>query len=322
MSEEREPLRLHTILINYKTPDMTIDSLAAFMAEMGDRSDFTVTLVDNASGDDSVSRLSAELERRGWKDRVTLVESARNGGFAYGVNAGLRALPGKQSPEFVYLLNSDAFPEPRAVDLLLDFLTEHPRVGIAGSYIHGPQGDTHVTAFRFPSMLGELEGAMRLGILTRLLGRWRVPIQPVPDRESRVDWLAGASMLIRREVFQAIGEFDEAFFLYYEETDFCRRALRAGWETWYLPRSRVMHIGSVSTGMKNVEQRMPSYWFESRAHYFRKNHGSLYLWTSDLLWVLAHSTWRLRRAIQRKPDPDNPGLLLDFVRAMFKPRRR
>jgi GT2 family glycosyltransferase len=318
MSEDGARLRLHTILINYQTPDMTIDSLASFMKEMGDRQDFAVTLVDNASGDGSVARLQAELQRQGWQDRVTLVESDRNGGFAYGVNAGLRHCEQGQPPEYVYLLNSDAFPGKGAVDRLVEFLDEHPAIGIAGSYIHGPEGEPHVTAFRFPSILGEIEAAMRLGILTRLLARWRVPIEPIPQQDLRVDWLAGASMLIRHDVFRAIGPFDDEFFLYYEETDFCRRALSEGWETWYLPGSQVMHIGSVSTGMKNVEQRMPAYWFESRAHYFRKNHGRLYLWVSDLSWVLSHATWRVRRAIQRKPDSDNPGLLGDFIRAMFR----
>ena len=318
MSAEGEHLRLHTILINYKTPDMTLDSLAAFMGEMGERKDFCVTLIDNDSQDGSCERLSSEVAQRGWSERVAVVQSGHNGGFAYGVNTGLHARRDEPPADFVYLLNSDAFPEPGSVDVLLEFLNERGDVGIAGSYIHGPEGDPHVTAFRFPSIWGELEGAMRLGIVTRLLARFQVPIHPIPEEAARVDWLAGASMLIRRAVFEDIGEFDDTFFLYYEETDFCRRALDAGWETWYLPRSQVMHIGSVSTGMKNLKQRMPNFWFDSRSHYFRKNHGSLYLGAADLLWVVAYSSWRVRRALQRKPDVDNPGLLFDFVRASFR----
>jgi GT2 family glycosyltransferase len=312
---------LQTILINYKTPLMTLDSLATLMRELEGRHDVCVTVVDNASRDGSVQLLTSAIERHGWIDRVTVVETERNGGFAYGVNFGINALPADQRPDFVFLLNSDAFPGPSSIDVLLEFLIQNPRVGIAGSYIHGPDGETHTTAFRFPSVLGELEGAMRLGPVTRLLARHRLPIQPVPTQDSRVDWLAGASMLIRAELFDEVGPFDDRFFLYYEETDFCRRALAAGWETWYVPKSRVMHIGSVSTGMKRGDERMPSYWFESRAHYFRKNHGAATLWMANAVWVLAFASWRIRRAIQRKEDTDRPRMLGDFVRAWFGLRR-
>jgi GT2 family glycosyltransferase len=163
---------------------------------------------------------------------------------------------------------------------------------------------------------------MRLGLVTRLLSRHRVPIEPVPTENTRVDWLAGASMMIRAEVFEDVGPFDETFFLYYEETDFCRRASTAGWETWYLPKSQVMHIGSVSTGMKHLDRRMPGYWFESRAHYFRKNHGTAYLWLADFLWVIAFSSFRIRCAIQGKQDDGHPGMLGDFIRALFQRGRR
>lgn len=310
-------MQLQTILINYKTPDMTLESLEAFMREMGDRPGVFVTLVDNASGDGSVEKLSQEILRRGWDDRVSLVESERNGGFAYGVNVGVKAQPPSVRPDFIYLLNSDAFPDPKAVDVLLDFLTQNPEIGIAGSFIHGSEGDPHVTAFRFPSVWSEFEGATKLGPLSRLLSRRRVSIEPMPTENTRVDWLAGASMLIRSEVFEEVGLFDDTFFLYYEETDFCRRALNAGWETWYLPQSRVTHIGSVSTGMKNLDRPMPQYWFDSRAHYFRKNHGAGYLALANLLWVIGFSTFRIRSVIQSKPDQGRPGLLRDFIRAIF-----
>ena len=90
-----------------------------------------------------------------------------------------------------------------------------------------------------------------------------------------VDWLAGASLMIRRQVLDEIGLFDERYFLYFEETDLCLRAQRAGWTSRYVKESRIMHIGSVSTGMKTWK-RMPGYWFDSRLRYFTKNHGAFY----------------------------------------------
>jgi len=121
-------------------------------------------------------------------------------------------------------------------------------------------------------------------------------------------------MMIRREVFADVGEFDETFFLYFEETDFCLRAKKAGWSTHYVRGSAVAHIGSVSTGLKDNRRRMPQYWFDSRHHYFKKNHGPMYLALSDVLFALGFAMWRVRRKIQRKPDEDPPALLADFIR--------
>jgi GT2 family glycosyltransferase len=123
-------------------------------------------------------------------------------------------------------------------------------------------------------------------------------------------------MMIRREVFEEAGLFDETFFLYFEETDFCRRARAHGYKTYYVRGSAVAHIGGASTGIKDgrTKRRMPSYWFDSRRHYFRKNHGGAYLALSDVLFTLGFSFWRLRRKLQNKPDDDPPYLLGDFIR--------
>ncbi|HET8706653.1 MAG TPA: hypothetical protein VFM46_10160, partial [Pseudomonadales bacterium] len=125
------------------------------------------------------------------------------------------------------------------------------------------------------------------------------------------------SFMMRRQMLEQIGLFDENFFLYFEETDLCKRAKQAGWSTYYIPSSRVTHIGSVSTGMKNTSKPVPSFWFQSREHYFRKNHGSAYLMLANVLWLIGFAIWRLRRIIQRKPDTDPPNLMRDFFRHNF-----
>ena len=137
------------------------------------------------------------------------------------------------------------------------------------------------------------------------------------NQQEQVDWLPGASMMVRRQVFESVGLMDDEYFLYYEETDFCLQAKRAGWSCWYVPESRVMHISGQSTGVtvKNeVPKRRPQYVFDSRRRYFIKNHGLLYAAIADAVWLLGFSLWRLRRAIQRRPDPDPPHLLGDSLR--------
>lgn len=318
--------RLLTVLLNWRTPGMTLEAAEAALREMAGLQGELV-IVDNDSGDGSFETLRAEAEARGWvgNGRVRVIQSGRNGGFGAGNNAGIRAgLSDGSVPDLVYVLNSDAFPGKGAIKRLVEALDGDPGAGLAGSYIHGPDGTPHVTAFRFPSILSEFEGAARLGPLSRFLRRHRVPME-VPEATQAVPWLAGASLLVRREVLDRIGLFDETFFLYFEETDLCRRAADAGWRTLYVRESEVTHIGSVSTGMKTWT-RIPSFWLESRWHYFAKTHGRTYAAAATLAHLAGGLLWQLRRLVQSKPQADPPHFLRDLVahdaRALFMSRPR
>jgi GT2 family glycosyltransferase len=126
--------------------------------------------------------------------------------------------------------------------------------------------------------------------------------------------------MVRRSVFEQIGLLDEGFFLYFEEVDFCRRATRAGWESWYVPASRVVHLVSQTTqvdGKFRGRKPVPEYWFASRRRYLSKHHRGLDMLCADLGWAIGFTLWRLRRRLQGKPDTDPPGLLRDFVRYNF-----
>lgn len=305
-------------LINYKTPALTLRALRAVLAELASLPGSRVCLIDNGSGDDSVPELEKALEREGLGDRVDLVASPTNRGFAGGVNLALiPALRGPSPPRFVYLLNSDALPAPGSVATLVRFLEANPSAGIAGSYIHGPDGETHDTAFRFPGIASQFEESLGLGVVSRWLDRYLVS-KPAPRETACVDWLAGASMLIRREVFDAIGVYDENFFFYYEETDFCRRAARAGFSTWYVPASRVEHIGAASSGWKDFSKPRAPYWWEGRRFYFYKNHGLVYLWAVNLAWLAGFVIGEPRRRLMGRRGPFPPRYFRDFLRHNFR----
>lgn len=311
-------MKLLTIILNYKTAAMTLEAVAAAHLAMQHIPSAHITIVDNDSQDGSAEALRLGVEKAGYGARVSVVESGRNGGFGAGNNFAMRrALASEDPPEFVYILNSDAFPEEDAIEALLRFLESHPEVGMAGSYIYGTDGVPHETAFRFPSVWSEIESGMALGVVSKMLAAYKIPIIPMPSESRQVDWLAGASLMIRRAVLEKIGLFDETFFLYFEETDLCRRALRAGWPTWYIVESRVAHVGSASTGMKKWK-RIPRYWLESRAHYFHKNHGGGYLDAANMAFALSNASFRLRRKLQGKTDPHPPGFYRDFVRFNFR----
>lgn len=290
-----------TVILNWRTAEMTLRAVnAADVAMQGIAGGIVV--VDNNSGDGSFERMSEALRDR---PRIRVVQSGRNGGFGAGNNVGIRlGLPGGVRPDYVYILNSDAFPAPDAIRLLRDYMERHPKVGLAGSYIHGPDGEPHTTCFRFPSAASEFEAAARTGPVSRVLAKRTVRMD-LPEVSGPVDWLAGASLMIREAVVRSVGTFDEAFFLYFEETDLCRRAAEGGWPTHFVRESRVEHIGSVSTGMKDW-RRVPGYWFDSRWLYFRKAGGTGRAIGVTLAYLAGAMIRQLRRAFQPSGSGGGP----------------
>jgi hypothetical protein len=309
--------RLLVVIVNYRTSRLAINCLKSLENEVRSLPGTRVVVVDNASGDDSVEVLTSAIQSNNWQDWATLLPSEHNGGYAYGNNLAIRpALQSDHPPEYFLLLNPDTQIYPNALNALVDFMDQHPEVGIGGSSFEEADGEDWPITFRFPTVLSELDSGLRLGIVSKLLSNWTI-LRRMTKEPALVDWLPGASMIIRKDVFNTIGLMDEKYFLYYEETDFCLQAKRAGWPCWYIPQSRVMHIAGQSTGVTVRNQqpkRLPQYWFDSRRRFFIKNYGLLYTALVDSVWIASFSFWRLRRLIQRKPDLDPPQMLGDYIR--------
>jgi len=285
------------VIVNYRTGRLAVDCIASLADERAALRGGRVVVVDNDSGDDSLALLRAAVGERGWSGWVDVLTLPRNGGFAYGNNAAIAHVR-KICPDFatVVLLNPDTVARGGTVARLVEHLERHPRAGIAGAAIEDGQGVRAVSAHAMPSPLGELEAAARLGVLSRLLARHVV--SPAPRAISHpCDWVSGACMAIRREVLDAVGPFDEGFFLYYEEVDFCRRAARAGWSCWFVADARVVHFEGAATGIKEARRRLPAYWFASRRRFFVKAYGVLGLLAADALWLLGRASLVARRAL-------------------------
>lgn len=308
--------RVRVIILNYRTAELTVACLHSLVAEAKSFPEFHVVVVDNNSQDRSVEIISAAIAEQGW-DWVSFMPLAQNGGYASGNNAAIRsALTLDHPPQYFHILNPDTVVQPGAIKTLVDFMEQQPEAGIAGSRLQDPDGTPQCSAFRFPNLLGEIEGGLRLGAVSKLLADWRV-VQPIPAVNAQTDWVAGASMIVRRQVVETAGLMDDAYFLYYEEVDFCLTAARAGWTCWYVPASRVVHYVGKSTGVSDTTQarkRLPTYWFDSRRRYFVKNYGSLYAVLSEVTLASSYAVWRMRRVVQRKPDLDPPHFLVDLLR--------
>lgn len=306
------------VVVNYRTPGLTRLCLRSLEPEVARHPQTHVVVVDNASGDGSVEQLRAAIDEAGWGQWAQVIASPVNGGFAAGNNLAIRAAQASGGkPRFIWLVNPDAEVRPGALATLLDFMQRHPRAGIAGGSLEAENGQPWPYAFRFPSLWSEIDDGLRLGLVSRWLER-RSIVRRMGDQPQRVDWISGANFMIRGELLDAVGLMDESYFLYFEETDYCLQAVHAGWECWYVPAARVMHIAGQSTGITQQTQapqrRRPAYWFESRRRFFLKAYGRAYALLTDLAWMVCFALWRLRRLLQRKPDHDPPGMLADFAR--------
>jgi hypothetical protein len=280
-------------------------------------------VIDNASGD--ASSISKAIETNNWHSWATVVTAEQNGGFAYGNNLGIAHAYKDRPPSYIYLLNPDAQVRPGAIQSLVRFMDLHPKAGIAGSSFENLDGSDWPMAFRFPSLKSELLHGMELNPLMRLFKRWVVP-QIMTKTAQPIDWICGASMLIRPSVLESIGGMDENYFLYYEETDFCYRARKAGFLTWYVPESRVMHIMGQSTtvtDMTNGPKRLPSYWFDSRRRYFAMTYGIGHAIAIDVVALLACSIGQIKRALRRRMPTATPHFMRDLIQhSIVWPRNR
>lgn len=305
------------VIVNYKTPQLTIDCLRSLAPEVAAVPGTRVVVADNLSPDDSVQQIAAGIAANNWGAWATLMPLPRNGGFAYGNNEAIRpALDSPIPPRYVWLLNPDTLVKPGAISQTIAFLDGHPKVGVAGTRVVNEDESVRRSAFRFHTPASELEAGLRLGVVTKLLSD-KVVAQPIPTEACEVDWVSGASMFVRSEVFKDIGLLDESYFMYFEETDFCLRARRKGWTCWYVPQPSIVHlVGQASgvTGTKKDARRRPRYWFDSRRHYFMANHGRLTVLAADVAWAAGFGASSIWRRLMFKPRTHPPLLWWDFVR--------
>ncbi len=312
-------MKLAIVIVNYKSAGMVIDCLQTLEPEVVG-TDTQVLVTDNASPDDSLAVLGAAIESEGWGSWARLMPLPENGGFAYGNNMGIReALGDSDPPEFVLLLNPDTLVRPGAIAPLLAFLEAHPEVGLVGSRLEDPDGTPQCSAFRFPTVLGEMETATQLGVVTGLVPGWLIRT-PITDLPKQTDWVAGASLMVRRSVFEQVGLLDEGYFLYYEEVDFCLRARRAGWPCWYVPESRVVHLVGQTSGVTSADRMQrprPRFWFESQRRYYLFNHGPIRVVLLDLARTLGLTLNRFVELITRRPPRQPKAMLQDTIRYGF-----
>jgi N-acetylglucosaminyl-diphospho-decaprenol L-rhamnosyltransferase len=234
--------------------------------------DLQTVVVDNASTDGSRELLAARYPA------VEVIASATNQGFAAANNLGLAAA---RAP-VALLLNSDAFVTAPVLRRACDLLRDTPLVGLVGVRLVNEDGSLQATWETFPTLATDI--GVSLGF-DRLLAR-----RPAePQRTGPADWVQGACIFVRMTAFASVGGFDETFFMYSEEVDWCRRFWARDWQVWYLGEVAVVHLGGASSRNSNLRRRRNLY--RSRLGLRRRFSGPA---ASGLLWgcMLAGLTLR------------------------------
>jgi N-acetylglucosaminyl-diphospho-decaprenol L-rhamnosyltransferase len=273
------------VIVSYESRELLTRCLSALAADEGGAASREVIVVDQASGDGTAAWLEAE------HPDVRLVALEENVGFGAGNNRGAELAQGR----WLLLLNSDAFVRPGAIDELVRFAEARPEIGAAGPRLLWPDGRLQRSCRRFPTVFRlatEFLYLRKLAPRSRILNGFYCG-EFAHDEPRRVDWVTGACVLVRRELYERLGGFDEAFFLYSEEVDLLYRAAQTGAETWYDPAAEVVHVWGGTAGRASaltLEEQA-----RSHVRYLGK-HGSQATARRARLVLLAGLRLRARRS--------------------------
>ncbi|HJW89050.1 MAG TPA: glycosyltransferase family 2 protein [Anaerolineales bacterium] len=252
-------MRLSIIVVSWNTRELLEECLSSISNHLRS-AEYEVIVVDNASTDGSVQMVKKLFPQ------VGLIENPVNLGFAVANNQALKIAAGR----FLLLLNSDAMLISDSVSEALDFMNRHPAAGACGVRLINPDGTYQGSHADFPTLRSEFLNATSLG--TRFVRPYYPSHPPGCEAElCEADWVTGAFILLRREVYEQVGGMDESFWMYSEETDWCYRVKQAGWKIYYLPRIEVLHIGGGSSANRRVE--MVGQLYQSKVLFFAKHYG-------------------------------------------------
>ncbi len=229
---------------------------------------YDVTVIDNASKDKS-----AEMVRQEFPECV-LIANAANKGFAAAVNQGIRSSMG----DIIFLLNPDTEVQENTFEKVLDEFARHPQTGVMGGRIENKDHTIQPSVRRFPTVWSQILIMLKLHHLFTFRAYRQYMAEDFDYRKKNyVEQVMGAFFAIRRDMIRSIGEFDERFFVWFEEVDFCKRAREAGWDVVYTPEAAIYHTGGQSFAQLAPVSRQLLF-NQSLRRYMRKHHG-IVAWT-------------------------------------------
>ena len=265
-------LDLSVIIVSWNTQDLLRQCLESiFNQKVLCR--YEVWVVDNNSADDTVWMVQHRFPQ------AHLIVNEDNLGFGKAANMALEQAKGR----YQLLLNPDTLTSSGVLDKLVNFMDARSAVGIAGAQLLDENHKVQSSCYAFPTLFLTLVEALllfRLFPSNPLFGRYRMTHWSY-DQEREVDWLAGACLILRRELIDQIGLLDERFFMYSEDTDLCYRAHQAGWGVRYYPSAQMIHMENRSAGQQPDQMKIT--WTESYVKFFAKHYGKRHAWVARAL---------------------------------------
>lgn len=277
---------LNIIIVSWNVRELLRACLRSLQAHACGVAEQRVIVVDNASADGTIDMVRAEFPA------VDVIANTTNRGFTGGNNDGLRVALDRAGgdDDFVLLLNPDTEAGPGALDVLVRQARSDAGIGVVGPQLRYPNGAVQSSRRRLPTLATAMFESTWLQSVAprRLLDAYYVRDRR-DDEACDVDWVVGAALLARASAALAVGGFDEGFFMYSEELDWCKRFRDRGWRVVYQPAAVVVHHEGKSS--EQVSAKRMLYFNASKVRYFAKHHGRL---AADLLRLslLAQFAWQ------------------------------
>lgn len=244
--------------------------------ETSEGTSLEVFVVDNASQDGSVDMVREKFPN------VALIVNDQNKGYASANNQAIERSEGR----YVLVLNNDTVVLPGALPKMVEFMDEHPSVGLLGPRVLNPDGTLQRSCSTLPNLWGLTSRALYIDKLipgnrvtgTLFMSYWEY------DSIREVEVISGCCMLIRRDTVKQVGLMDDRFFFYAEEIDWCYRIRQSGWQVYFLPAAEIIHYGGQST--EDCIGEMHTQYFRSRLQYYEKHFSHFGYLIARLLSVL------------------------------------
>lgn len=261
-------LDVAVVIVSWNVRDLLENCLRSVYTELRRaRLQGAVWVVDNASTDGTPDFVDTLFPT------VNLIANRHNPGFGAANNQGMEAAGGS-NPRYYFLLNPDTVLRPNSIKNMVAWMDRAPDVGMAGARLIYGSGRFQHSAFAFPGINQLLFEFLPLPARlyeTRLNGRYPRAMYEANHAPFRVDHPLGAAMMVRREVVDATGGFDEAFHMYCEEIDWAWRIRQAGWEIFTVPSAEIIHYGGESTAQ--IRAQSVVHLWESRARFYKRTYG-------------------------------------------------
>lgn len=270
---------LSIIIVSWNVRELLANCLRSVLAQTGLA--LQVIVVDSASSDGSPELVAEQFPQ------VELVACQENVGFPRGNNLGLERANGR----FILLLNPDTIVHGDALAKMVSYLQQHPAVGVVGPQLLNDDGSVQSSRRRFPTLRTAVFESTWLQPFAPKAVLDHYYVRDVEDGETAVvQWLMGACLMTRQEVVAQVGGLDEAYFMYSEELDYCRRIHEAGWQVVYYPEAQVTHLSGKSSEQA-VTQRHINF-NRAKLRYFRKYHGRFAAGVLRLFLLISYG-WQL-----------------------------